>query len=236
MENIEGEMLSEMTNDNLVKIAQTVAKVHTPEFERPGIPFRNRVEASQYDRLTEQIDFLRDWFDKLGHYINEVSEGGNFDFEQLSEAKDAILAKAAEARESFQDHSFSLIHFDLNPGNILKDREGNILLLDWRQASIGDRAMDIAKFFFKNNLGDRQHEIFLDVYSSELNDETLRKRIDVYTPLLRLVSLLCRLRFLNIDIKEHPEITQGVNIDLVRVRLDDDYQYLINSAKTSTNK
>ena len=236
MEKIEGEVVNEMTDDNIGRIAQTMAQVHRPEFKKPGIPFRERQEASQYDRLIEQVDFLRNWFDELGHYIDDVNTEDEFDLGQLIEAKDAILDKAVEAQDAFKDDSFSLIHYDLNPGNILKDNEDRILFLDWRQASIGDRAMDVAKFFFKNNLNNQQQETFLDTYLSEVDDNTLRDRIDVYRPLLQLGSLLWRLRFLNVDIKDHPELGQGVDIELVRSRLNDDYRHLIDGAEVDINK
>jgi thiamine kinase-like enzyme len=236
MERMEGEIVNEMTNENISKIARAMAQVHKPEFEKPGIPFRERRKASQYDRLIEQVDFLRNWFDELSHYINDVNIEDKFDLGQLTKAKDTILDRAIDAREAFKNNSFSLIHYDLSPGNILKNNERKILFLDWRQASIGDRAMDVAKFFFKNNLDDRQQKVFLGIYSSEINDDTVRERVDVYSPLLRLSSLLWRLRFLNIDIKEYPKITQGVDVELIRARLNDDYEYLINKMGINNNE
>lgn len=236
MERIEGQMIDEISDNDLSKIAQTMAKVHKPEFKKPGIPFCDRVEASQYDRLIEQVDFLRNWFDELSSYINDVNINQELDLKQLSEAKDIILDIAVKANEAFKDHSFSLIHYDLDSGNILKDNEGKILFLDWRQASIGDRAMDIAKFFYKNGLNSQQQEAFLDVYLSEVNDDTVRDRINVYNPLIRLGSLLWRLRFLNIDINDHPEVARRVDVKLVRARLNSDYQYLISKAGINTNE
>lgn len=231
MEKIEGQNISEISDEDLVKVARKMAQVHKPEFKKPGIPFHKRTEASQYDRLAEQIDFLHGWFDQLAPHVTDVGEG--LDLDRLAEAKDYILEEAAEAEGEFLESSFSLIHYDLNPGNIIKDEEGKILFLDWRQASIGDRAMDIAKFFYKNYLDRRQQELFFEIYLAEINDASLRERVEIYTPLIRLGSLLWRLRFLNIDLKEHPEIANEENIKTVRRRLIDDYNYLIAQIETN---
>jgi len=42
----------------------------------------------------------------------------------------------------------------------------------------------------------------------------------------KLGSILWRLRFLNIEIKEQPEIEKNVDIGLTKERLKDDFQYL----------
>ena len=236
MERIEGQEVKELSDEDLIKIAQAMATVHKPEFKKPGIPFHYREKASQYDRLIEQIDFLRDWFDELSPYINDVNLSEEFNLNQLIEAKDIILDTALNNRDNFKDSSFSLIHYDFNPGNILKDNNGKILFLDWRQASIGDRGMDVAKLFYKNYLDEYQQEIFFTTYLVEINDDTLRERVNAYSPLIRLSSLLWRLRFLNIDLKEHPEIENGVDVEMVQARLTDDYQYLINESGIKINK
>ncbi|MEK7202870.1 MAG: phosphotransferase [Patescibacteria group bacterium] len=120
------------------------------------------------------------------------------------------------------------MHYDLNPNNILIDAKGQVIFLDWRQASIGDRAMDIAKFFYKNYLNERQRELFFKIYLDDIEDPTIIFRTATYYPLIVLSSLLWRLRFLNIDIKEHPDIENQADIELVRDRLKDDYEYLMS--------
>lgn len=183
---------------------------------------------TQYDNLINQISFLEDWFKEISPYINNVNPSDEFSLNHLTSAKKVILKKAINSRDYFKDSSFSLIHYDLNPGNIIKRDKGGVLFLDWRQASVGDRAMDISKFFYKNYLNEEQEKLFLNYYLSEIDDTTLKARIDVYSPLIRLASLLWRLRFLNIDLKNHPRIVDGVNSELVSQRLTEDYQYLIN--------
>lgn len=88
--------------------------------------------------------------------------------------------------------------------------------------------MDIAKFFYKNYLNERQRELFFKIYLDDIEDPTIIFRTATYYPLIVLSSLLWRLRFLNIDIKEHPDIENQADIELVRDRLKDDYEYLMS--------
>ena len=140
--------------------------------------------------------------------------------------QDVILEKVRNSEKDFSKSSFSLIHYDLNPDNILQEKENNILFLDWRQALIGDRAMDIAKLFYKNYLSEEQKELFFNTYKQEIDDPTIYKRTKIYEPLIRLGSILWRLRLLNIDIEKQPIIKKNVDIDLVKERLKDDFKYL----------
>jgi len=228
-ERIEGEPVKELSTDDLEKIASALAAVHQPEFNRFGLPFQKRKEGNQYERLVEQTDFLNNWFLEMAPLIKQRGEEFYLALEKI---KDALLLKAEEAKDYFQDNSFSLIHYDLNPSNIIKDKEGNILFLDWRQASIGDRAADIAKLFYKNYLDEDQRKTFFNSYSQTINDSNIKQRVEVYYPLIRLGSILWRLRFLNVDSKKHPQLLKNTDSKLIESRLDDDYNYLLSIINT----
>lgn len=224
-EKIDGDVLEEIDNVAVEKIANTLSLVHQPEFKKPGIPFQERKKITQYERLLDQINFLKQWHEKVSGYI--------IDDEQRSKvlnALEAIFKKAMVVKEYFRESSFSLIHYDVNPGNIIENREKLIIFLDWRQASIGDRAMDIAKLFLKCNFDEAQKDTFFKCYQTNIKDPSIRERTNTYYPLVRISSFLWRLRFLNEDFKKHPEIEQHVNIDIVKQRLEDDYEYIIKES------
>jgi thiamine kinase-like enzyme len=228
MEKIDGESISKMSNEDIVDVAKALGKLHKPEFYKPGIPFHKREKATQYNRLIEQVNFLEEWFVQIAPFIEKEKKMDNKSFQTLNQAKDIVLEQARDSKQNFDESSFSLIHYDLNPENIFRDKEKNILFLDWRQAVIGDRAMDVAKLFYKNYLNKEQKELFFKSYEQKMDDLTIRQRAEVYEPLIRLGSILWRLRFLNIDIEKHPEIKKNVDINLVRERLKDDFEYLFS--------
>jgi len=227
MEAVEGEPILELGDKDIADIAGKMAFVHKPEFSRPGIPFEERKEATQYERMLEQIDFLEKWFGEMEHFIKNEDFGDSDSLDKIKKAKSQIIQEAYSARDLFNKSSFSLIHYDLSPGNIIRNKSGNILFLDWRQASIGDRAMDIAKLFYKQSMNENQRKTFFDAYLSKIEDSNLPERTAIYYPLIRLASLLWRLRFLNVDVKNNPQLGKNVDVKLVKRRLVDDYEYLV---------
>ncbi len=221
---IEGETIENLTDKDLEDIASALATVHQPEFNNFGLPFQKRKNGSQYDRLTEQIDFLDNWFAEMSPIIR--GRGEEF-ASKLEKIKELFFQRAKEAKNFFTENSFSLIHYDLNPSNIMKDSEGQVIFLDWRQASIGDRATDVAKFFYKNYLNSGQQKTFLNAYSKIIHDPHLEERVRIYDPLIRIGSILWRLRFLNIDSKKNPELLKNVDAELIENKIKDDLQYLL---------
>lgn len=92
-----------------------------------------------------------------------------------------------------------MIHFDLNKGNIIYSEKNNrVTIVDWEQASSGDNAMDIAKFFLKSDLNSAQQKYFLSQYESRLreNDQNFKDRLQVYKLFVLANSILWRLSIL----------------------------------------
>ncbi len=96
-------------------------------------------------------------------------------------------------------------YFDLNPGNILYSRENQqVTIIDWEQASAGDSAMDIAKFFLKSKMTLAEKQKFLASCQSHLplQDPHFEERLRVYEFFVLANSLLWRLRVLR-DMPQH---------------------------------
>lgn len=221
-ERIHGEKISELQESDIKEIAALMAFLHKPTFRRFGLPLKRRQEGNQLDRINQQIDFLSGWLEEMSKVI-ELSE---FDFNVLRRMLDAVISKINSEKIKLQDNTFSLIHYDLNPNNIIRSYQGNILFLDWRQAFIGDRAADVAKFFYKNYLNNEQKDVFWEEYLQSIDDETIKERAAIYDLLVRLGSILWRLRFINIDSKKNPQLLKEVDINIVQSRLNEDINYL----------
>ena len=225
-EKIQGEKVSgEFDDHEIEEIAEIVSKLHKPEFSRPGLPGKKREEKTQYEYLIEQTQFLEKWYRDVQGKFSSVGISGE-DIKTIEKVKQRLLGSLSESEESFQNKSFSLIHYDLNPENIVKTKDGKMVILDWRQASIGDRAMDVAKLFMKSNFSQTQKKLFLEKYEDTVKDSTIEKRIDVYYPLIRLASLLWRVRFMTKDVKRHPEVGKGINRKLFFQRMSEDIDFL----------
>jgi thiamine kinase-like enzyme len=57
-----------------------------------------------------------------------------------------------------------LCHNDLLNGNFLRDEQGDIRILDWEYAGMGDRFFDLANFAAHHELDDEQILELLDAY------------------------------------------------------------------------
>lgn len=58
-----------------------------------------------------------------------------------------------------------LCHHDLNPLNLLHDREGRLWLVDWEYAGLGDAAIDLASYASQHGLAARQRRSLLEAYA-----------------------------------------------------------------------
>jgi thiamine kinase len=76
----------------------------------------------------------------------------------------ALRAREVFARLRAADTSPVLCHHDLNPLNLLRDRDGRLWLVDWEYAGLGDPAIDLASFASQHGLGARQRTCLLDGY------------------------------------------------------------------------
>ena len=74
------------------------------------------------------------------------------------------LARDVFARVRADEPPAVLCHHDLNPLNLLLDRDGRLWLVDWEYAGLGDAAIDLASFASQHGLDARQRARLLDAY------------------------------------------------------------------------
>lgn len=224
---IEGEKIDELTDNDIKNMALVIGKFHSREMSRPGKPFTERDKITQFEQLQKQIKTVEPWLEEVKQIATlEIPNSNIPPTDTLEAVLNKIKALSEDYREFFQESSFSLIHYDMNPSNLLKTKDGNFFILDWRNSSVGDRALDLAKFFYKNYLDVRKQEIFMESYLEAVPDTTIKERTSVYYPLVRLISVLWRLEHLYVDIRNNPKLEESIDTNLVRSRLHDDFIYL----------
>lgn len=79
---------------------------------------------------------------------------------------DWLMERLREIEEAFLKHPFDprLCHNDLLNENFLDD--GNVRIIDWEYAGMGDPAFDLANFAVHHQLNDAQQELLLNEYYS----------------------------------------------------------------------
>jgi len=195
-EKIEGEPVKDFNSEMINKLAVALADLHSIRLNSYGKPFTERKKGTRLDYLHNSVEMLRE----MCQSFNSQGDMSNL----LQTALNKIELEADDHKEAFIGDNFTLIHFDLNPGNILysKDQD-NIIIIDWEQASAGDNAMDMAKLFLKIDFNADQQREFLEQYKNCLtvDDPNFSKRLHVYDSFVLINSILWRLRVL----KDMPE-------------------------------
>ena len=162
VEYIEGEMLLELTNDQIIQLASILNKLHS----------------------TTQSKFYGDKFPPTlqNNYISSVFE--DLDNKIESKAYQALKNKFNQINWS-NIHNFCLIHNDLKEYNMIIQPNNRIKLIDWEYAYYDIPENDIARLFVENNLNESRASLFLKHYlsSDKINFDTERLKvlIDVYS-------------------------------------------------------
>lgn len=86
----------------------------------------------------------KDWHVFLNSFFEIY--GGNL-------VRNGTLASMAvnQVKESLEKSNFTinepyLLHRDIKPGNLMRDKEGNIWIIDWENIILGDLLLDLAQF------------------------------------------------------------------------------------------
>lgn len=220
-EKIEGEPVKDFNNEVIDKLAVALADLHSIKLHSYGKPFTQRKFGTRLDYLHDSVKTLRDIcqsFNNQGELVGLVNDALN-----------KIESAANNSSEAFAGNDFTLIHFDLNPGNILysKDR-GDIIIIDWEQASAGDSAMDIAKLFLKADFNADQRREFLEQYKNHSvdDDPNFFERLQVYDFFVLINSILWRLRVLRDMPEQISKETEKRFYDQVKNRLNNELNKL----------
>ncbi len=197
MERVFGKPFNEIQSVDLQKLANTIGSVHALEFKKLGKqPFRDfhRIPSDQLKAIRKQIRRMETILNQLQR--STQPEAGAI-FSLIQEAIRLSKKRLRAKKPAFLHRQFSVIHRDLSPRNILVDRNGNIVLVDWAESAVGDRAVDLAKLFATNHFTPEQEKEFLAHYRKKIHDIGLVDRIFVYKPLSVANTLLWRIQRLN---------------------------------------
>ncbi|MFH1662072.1 MAG: phosphotransferase [Candidatus Falkowbacteria bacterium] len=201
-EKIEGAQIKNFDKTTIKQLAETIAKVHSVELNSYGKPLTKREKGTKMDFLNGELEKLRKNLSLL-HDSSEITS-------VIEQAINKIENEAKKNPNAFQNNNFTLIHFDLNKNNILREDNSNkLILIDWEQASAGDNAMDVAKLFLKLNFDDEQKKDFIVEYEKKLpkKDEYFQDRLNIHGPLVLINSILWRLRVL----RDTPQNISSIN-------------------------
>ena len=191
-----GERFEQPDAEAVGHLADALASLHSIMLNKYGDTLHERKPGTRLDLLLERVASLRERASSF--------PGGAETVHLILRALNAIERDVRTTPEAFSSRSFTLVHFDLNPGNILYAKQaGAITLIDWEQASAGDNAMDIAKLFLKCRFSAEQRRVFLAHYEPALRerDSSFETRLSAYELYAIANSLLWRLRVL----KDQPE-------------------------------
>ena len=117
------------------------------------------------------IDAVHNPFRTVEEYIKVIR---SFD-EALPDDIDDFLAKMYEYENALSDppSPVGLCHNDIWVGNLLDD--GNVRILDWEFAGMGDVYFDLAAPANFNSMTDDNERVFLEAYFGECTDEHIRR-------------------------------------------------------------
>jgi aminoglycoside phosphotransferase (APT) family kinase protein len=182
---VEGEPRAEWSDDDLLRHARQLARLHAIRFGGAG-PVganRGRYDPCAFHRaipkcyaplLTDDRE-LAALVTEVGHYLAE------------------------RAKLFLELRCYSLVHFDMYAGNVLFDKCGDVRYIDWEWMQIADNAEDLARFYGRGfgvfpwyvNVSEKSLLRFLDEYRSQFGDDaTLVQRVNtlhVYYTLADLV-------------------------------------------------
>lgn len=120
-----------------------------------------------------------------------------------------LYQRIPKNKNLFLNENFSLINFDIISKNLVENKKGNIYIIDWGDASIGDPAVEIARTFLFNNFSKSNRKIFYKNYFGTKIDQNLIKRVNLYIPILLTNSVAWHLTTLSefYSKKLNPEIS-----------------------------
>ncbi len=156
-EKMKGAPVEHFNNNIIEHLATALASLHSIKLNKYGKPLTERKKGTR-------LDYLRDGTETLRELSSSFVDKTDIT-KQVDQLLDKIEGLASEDGDTFLKNDFTLIHFDLNKGNIIySEKSDKLAIIDWEQASAGDNAMDIAKLFFKSNFNSDQKNIFLSKY------------------------------------------------------------------------
>ncbi len=220
---INGSQVEQYDEKTIKQLAFSLSGLHSIRLNSYGRPLSHRKEGTLLDCYHDNVNGLRE-------IAAQFNDENDLDL-LIKQAIDKLDYETGDKKQAFSGSDFTLIHFDLNPNNILRSNdEDKIVIIDWEQASAGDNAMDIAKCFFKLNFNEKQKEIFLAEYKKGLprEDAHFQERLAAYELFVLVNSILWRLRVLRDMPQQMSSDNEAQFYNRVKVNLDSEVEMLKN--------
>ena len=152
---------SELNEELIRKITQVLARIHTDEIPE----FLSESVKETEPLSSERIDYcLKGWKSVLNEHPGAFEENGI----------DPIASKINDIKDWHDTEARVLIHGDFHFDNLLKDKDGNIVVCDWQGVSVGGASEDLS--FFMSRLGADSTafnpELVLSLYADAIKEIT----------------------------------------------------------------
>jgi len=172
----------------LPDIGETLGVLHNETKQRGYFETKmNRISGNLAECMEANLGIVRNFAGECGY-----QEGLDF----IDKFRHFFQSRAD--KYSHQDPSFSLIHFDAAPGNIVF-QDNSIRLIDWGLAHYNDPALDIARAIVKLTDGsDKEIRSLLSGYP----DRLIMPRVFDYLPLAYLTTAIGRYKYRNQHLPE----------------------------------
>lgn len=173
VEYIEGEILSDVTDKNVVDLATDLRKLHaTFQFDKAGDTLPPQ------DELPYSCDIYNEFADGEDKKIEKYSSLSGID--KIIEPYNRINKRLGDwfnGLEIFDDCTkFCLCHADLKKENILVTKNG-VMLIDWECAGSDILETDIGRLFSGCRFSSEQQELFLKSYFGAMPTYIILQRI-----------------------------------------------------------
>lgn len=145
---------------------------------------------------------FKDYLKKIKEYNKNINRYNNILEEEFEEFYKKIKEFLSLKEEK---HTFSLIHGDVCPQNIVESK-GGLKLIDWESLNFSDPAKDIANILIDVRLEKKDLNLFIQEYKKIRKDDTIMVRGEIYAILFRCVYFLWEIvRSFEIINKELPK-------------------------------
>ena len=165
-----------------VKLAELVSSIHNIQIKNYGYIGSG---IACYESMTS---FFEDEFDRLEDGLKEtISET------QLRKTKEKFLGTMRD----FEDLPSVLCHGDLSKKNIIVRNNGEILLIDWDDATAFNWMADISRltFWMKLNYNEEDCELFRGTFLKHYRTAYLKSEFDSFESAFHIYSALDSLLF-----------------------------------------
>ncbi|MGL6173649.1 MAG: phosphotransferase family protein [Cellulosilyticaceae bacterium] len=190
------------TKDEILQLAEMVKVLH-------------EIECKSFENLCPQETFNLEFCDELNELIeNNIRELPEQFYELVKPHKTIIVKKIIEVKNLAQKLKqmqlpFVLCHTDIHGGNIMRNKQGKLILVDWENVILAPKEADLFAFceeeyfhYFKEDTNEmalfyyvirRDLEDIWEFLSSMLNNEyNLEEQMEVFGHMKRILEHLSK--------------------------------------------